>query len=496
MNPLGSLFATEGGDLHEANYSAPDEICESMADLAAVAVDAVALAASQAGASAKLAVKQEAEAAAELVALAVISAAEIADRAAAVAANEAKAAVEITAELAIRSAKDVASSISQAINTVKQVAETALAKALDDIALVFVRASEGTERAGVAAATEALAAVGTAAELALRSANKASANIEYAVADAKRVVAQNAANAAQAVALAVQRAAEVAEENAARAAKLTTVEMAAAISQLRISEGKREQAEERRAALEVQLRESQKMEALGILAGGIAHDFNNIIATIIGNTALAKKDVQVSPDDALVSLEEIDKAAKRAKNLVQQILVFSRKGAQTFVVQPVRPLVEEAIRLLRSTTPAGVELAAELTNAPLYAGVDATQIAQVLINLCANASHAMKDSAGRIEIGMAEVLLDQTAAQVSPDLHPGRYVRLSVRDNGSGMDEATQAHIFEPFFTTKGVGAGTGLGLSVVHGIVKAHGGAITLESASGKGATFLVYLPAVAAPA
>ncbi len=256
----------------------------------------------------------------------------------------------------------------------------------------------------------------------------------------------------------------------------------------------RKQAEAVRAALEGQLRESQKMEAMGILAAGVAHDFNNIIATIMGNTALAKNDVWTRPDDVLLSLEQIDKAAARAKNLVQQILTFGRKDMQTFVVQPVRPLVEESMSLQRSTIPPGVEFVARFTETPLYASVDSSQIVQVLINLCTNACHAMKDRAGRIEIEMAEVLLDQPATQaLSADLHPGRYVHLSVSDNGSGMDAATQAHIFEPFFTTKGVGLGTGLSLSVVHGIVKSHQGAITVESAPGKGTTFAVYLPAMA---
>jgi len=152
--------------------------------------------------------------------------------------------------------------------------------------------------------------------------------------------------------------------------------------------------------------------------------------------------------------------------------------------------VEKAMRLLRSTIPAGGKFAADHAQTPLYASVDSTQIEQVLINLCTNACHAMKGSAGRIGIGMAEVLLDQTAAQVSPDLHPGRYVRLSVTDDGSGMDEATQARMFDPFFTTKGVGLGTGLGLSVVHGIIKSHGGAITVKSAPGKGTTIESYWP------
>jgi len=258
----------------------------------------------------------------------------------------------------------------------------------------------------------------------------------------------------------------------------------------------RKQGEAARATLETQLRESQKMEAIGVLAGGVAHDFNNIIATILGYTMLAKKDVGARPDEVLQKLEEIDRAAKRAKHLVQQILTFSRRGVQTFVVQPVRPLVEEAMKMLRSAIPAQVELAAKFAATPLYASADAVQIEQVLINLCNNACQAMQDVAGRIEVGLTEVVLDQTAAQCSPDLPPGRYVRISVSDNGCGMDVATQARIFEPFFTTKEVGQGTGLGLSVVHGIAKGHQGAITVESSPAKGTRFDVYLPAVAAPA
>jgi len=259
-----------------------------------------------------------------------------------------------------------------------------------------------------------------------------------------------------------------------------------------ISERKR--AEETKSQLEAQLRESQKMEAIGTLAGGIAHDFNNILGAIMGNVALARKGVGAD-DRALVSLEEINKAGERAKRLVQQILAFSRRQPQEMVDQPLRPLVEEVVKLLRAILPAGVEIATACAAHPLYVRADATQIEQVLLNLCTNAWHAMEGRAGRIEIRLDEVVLDAAAAGSLPGLQPGRHARLGISDNGKGMDAATQARIFEPFFTTKALGHGTGLGLAVVHGIVKAHLGAITIHSALGEGATFQLYFPAVAAP-
>ncbi|OHE77647.1 MAG: hypothetical protein A3G75_09125, partial [Verrucomicrobia bacterium RIFCSPLOWO2_12_FULL_64_8] len=265
---------------------------------------------------------------------------------------------------------------------------------------------------------------------------------------------------------------------------------------IRIAEDitERKRAEEARSELEVQLREAHKLEAIGTLAGGIAHDFNNILGTIIGNAALARQDVGAG-HPALVSLDEIYKASQRAKGLVQQILAFSRKQPQQLRIQPLRPVVEDAVKLLRATLPASVELAAALPVLPLYVHADATQIEQVLLNLCTNAWHAMEERAGRIEIGLGAVLLDAAAVSTLSGLQPGPHACLSVSDNGCGMDAATQARIFEPFFTTKAVDQGTGLGLSVVHGIVKAHHGAITLQSAPGAGATFRIYFPAAAAP-
>jgi len=260
----------------------------------------------------------------------------------------------------------------------------------------------------------------------------------------------------------------------------------------------RKAAEDERRSLEVQLRESQKMESIGTLAGGIAHDFNNILGAILGNVALARGDLP--PDHAAhQSLQQIARASVRARDLIQQILAFSRRQPQERVWQPLRPLVEEAVSLLRSTLPARVELQVRLGDEPLVVFADATQMQQVLMNLCTNAWHALADGTGTITVGLDEAQLDPAAARSAGALPPGRYAHLWVRDTGVGMDEQTRARVFEPFFTTKPPGQGTGLGLSVVHGIVAAHDGAITIDSAPGQGSTFHLYLPArreVAVPA
>jgi nitrogen-specific signal transduction histidine kinase/ActR/RegA family two-component response regulator len=249
------------------------------------------------------------------------------------------------------------------------------------------------------------------------------------------------------------------------------------------------QAEAKRTLLEAQLRESQKMESIGTLAGGIAHDFNNILAVILGNVAAARHDATLG-QDPLHSLAQIDKAAIRARSLVQQILAFSRMQPHVLVIQPLRPLVEESVTLLRSTLPAQVEFDIELARTPLYVGADATQVQQVLMNLLTNAWHSLNGSRGRISIGLEAVVLDLEATQALAGVQPGNYAHLWVRDTGSGMDESTRVRVFEPFFTTKPVGQGTGLGLSVVHGIVAAHKGAVTVDSVLGQGSTFHLYLP------
>ena len=263
----------------------------------------------------------------------------------------------------------------------------------------------------------------------------------------------------------------------------------------------RKLAEAARADLEAQLRESQKMEAIGTLAGGVAHDFNNIIAAILGNAELARLDAGGNPR-ALESLDEIRKAGARARELVQQILSFSRR--QPAARQPVglAPVIDESVRLLRATLPACVVIEVRCEAGVPAVLADATQIEQVLINLATNAMHAMPEGRGHLRIRLDTVVLDGALAEARPALralharHPGHAVRLTVSDDGRGMDAATLGRIFEPFFTTKPVGEGTGLGLSVVHGIVQAHEGAITVDSAPGKGATFTLYLPAAPADA
>ena len=250
-------------------------------------------------------------------------------------------------------------------------------------------------------------------------------------------------------------------------------------------------AEAIRRGLETQLRESQKMEAIGTLAAGIAHDFNNILGAILGNLALAREDVGVG-HAAIHSLEQIHKSAFRARTLVQQILAFGRRQPQELVNRPLRPLIQETLMLMRAALPAGVNVDAVLTDAQMHVLADATQIQQVMMNLCTNAWHALQGSPGRVIVGLKPVVLRSDAAQRPGGLPPGDYAHVWVSDTGCGMDAATRARIFEPFFTTKPVGQGTGLGLSVVHGIVAAHHGALTVESALGHGSTFHVYIPLV----
>ena len=253
----------------------------------------------------------------------------------------------------------------------------------------------------------------------------------------------------------------------------------------------RKAADMTRVALEAQLRESQKMEAIGTLAGGIAHDFNNILGAILGNLALVQQDIGAGHAAAL-SLDQINKTALRARSLVQQILAFGRHQPQKLMNRPLRPLVEESLAMMRSTLPAAAKLDSVLPSGPLHVLADATQIQQVLINLCTNAWHALRGQPGTIEVGLEPVEFVDASAPKPAGLPLGSYAHVWVRDSGCGMDALTQARIFEPFFTTKPIGQGTGLGLSVVHGIVAAHHGTITVDSAVGHGSTFRIYLPRV----
>ena len=254
----------------------------------------------------------------------------------------------------------------------------------------------------------------------------------------------------------------------------------------------RKRAELTQRVLESQLREAQKLEAIGTLAGGIAHDFNNIMAAILGNAAFAAEAVGAA-DPAQVYIAQINKAGRRARSLVQQILAFSRKQSDGFVSLALQPLIDETVTMLRSTVGPSVQLHCVLPEGKLAVMGNPTQLQQVLMNLGTNAWQALRGGAGRIDIGAQELELAEAGSPSWPvGLAPGPYVHLWVRDDGCGMDDETREHIFEPFFTTKPVGQGTGLGLAVAHGIVEAHRGGIAVESRVGQGSTFNLYLPQV----
>jgi two-component system cell cycle sensor histidine kinase/response regulator CckA len=259
----------------------------------------------------------------------------------------------------------------------------------------------------------------------------------------------------------------------------------------------RRRAEAQRNALEAQLRESQKMQAVGTMAGGIAHDFNNILHAILGNVELAKEDSALN-GRAQESLREIEKAGRRARDLVRQILTFSRNAPPQRVPTTLAEVVHETERLLRVTLPPQVGL--QLLVHPGVPAVlaDPTQVEQAVLNLCTNAIQALQsqaDARGQIVVELQAEAPDP-ARCMRLGLAPGVYARLAVRDNGPGMDAGTVERIFEPFFTTKQVGQGTGLGLAVVHGVMRSHGGAVDVQSAPGQGSQFLLYFPATDADA
>ncbi len=249
------------------------------------------------------------------------------------------------------------------------------------------------------------------------------------------------------------------------------------------------QRERERRELERQLTQAQKMQAIGTLAGGIAHDFNNILMAIAGNTELARSEASNTPGTGIY-LDEIDRAAKRASELVKRILAFSRPSEQKLRPISLTPVFEEAVNLIRATVSPSVELHLRANEHLPAVRADESQIHQVAVNLLTNAWHALQNKRGRIDIELAACRVDSTLTQRCPDLVPGPYVRVSVADNGIGMSEATLQRLFEPFFTTKPPGEGTGLGLPVVHGIVSAHHGGIVVDSSIDRGSVFHVYLP------
>ena len=241
---------------------------------------------------------------------------------------------------------------------------------------------------------------------------------------------------------------------------------------------------------EESLQRAQKLEALGTLAGGIAHDFNNLLLAIMGNARLAMGEV-ATDSPAQESLSEIAKAGARATDLVKRILAFSRPAEPQRQLVDLRPTVEEALKLLRSTLPAMIEIESSFAGAIPLAVADSGQVHQMVMNLVTNAAHAIGDRVGHIALTLDTLTVDADLAQTTPGLREGRYLRLSVSDDGCGMDKSTLERIFDPFFTTKRAGEGTGLGLSVVHGIMRSHGGAIAVYSEPGRGTTFRLYFPA-----
>jgi PAS domain S-box-containing protein len=251
----------------------------------------------------------------------------------------------------------------------------------------------------------------------------------------------------------------------------------------------RVRAEEEQGRLREQLLEVQKFEALGTLAGGIAHDFNNILAMIGTNAELGLAEA-ANEESVRTSFGEIVSATARARDIVRQILYFSRKQETAFETLSLAPIVEEALAFLHATVPTNVEIHKSLGAHIPPVRANASQIYQILMNLGTNSAHAMP-SGGVLSVRLDTVNLTQADAAKSPDLHAATYIRLSVQDNGTGMNGETLARMFEPFFTTKGA-EGSGLGMSVVQGIVKDHSGAIIAESEPGKGTTIDVYFPAV----
>lgn len=243
-------------------------------------------------------------------------------------------------------------------------------------------------------------------------------------------------------------------------------------------------------ALELQLRRAQKMEAIGRLAGGIAHDFNNFLTIIMANCGLARMDV-IASHPVAERLEQINRASLRAAALVQQILTFSSNREQERNVINLKLALKEVTTMLRSTLPRSIEVRTQFdSNCPSVLA-DAGQMQQIILNLATNASHAMREEGGVLDISLNAIQVDEPLAMRNPELRPGSYVRLTVSDSGHGMDAVTQERIFEPFFTTKPQGEGSGLGLSVVHGIVKSHEGAISVYSEVGRGTSFNIYFPA-----
>lgn len=241
--------------------------------------------------------------------------------------------------------------------------------------------------------------------------------------------------------------------------------------------------------LKNQLRQTQKMEAIGLLAGGIAHDFNNILGAVIGFTEMAHYD---APEDSSIkyNLEQVLESCVRAKSLVKQILAFSRQSKEDRIPTYIHLIVKETIKLIRASFPSTIEINYNIESLEDMMIADTTQIYQLIMNLCTNAGHAMRENGGVLTINLASINIDKELAAISPELPPGDYIELTVSDTGSGIRPDVIDHIFEPFFTTKPVGEGTGMGLTAIKAIIKNHNGSISVNSEPGRGTAFHVFLP------
>jgi len=252
----------------------------------------------------------------------------------------------------------------------------------------------------------------------------------------------------------------------------------------------RKQAEQDKKIFEAHLQQIYKMEAIGTMAGGIAHDFNNVLAIIRGNIdSIQRKLIKDRPIEG--NLEQISQSTSRATDLIKQILAFSRQEKPELSPINLTNSVNESLRLMRSTIPATVEIMNTVGDETIHVNADNTQLQQIIINLCTNAVHAM-DSKGLLSITLQEIIFEPNEVAVSINQQDGRYAKLTVTDTGTGMSEETISRIFEPFFTTKGVGAGTGMGLSVVYGIVNAHGGFIAVDTVLGQGTSMNIFFPVI----
>jgi len=256
----------------------------------------------------------------------------------------------------------------------------------------------------------------------------------------------------------------------------------------------RKNAEKEKARLQRQLRQAHKLESIGTLAGGIAHDFNNILGAVYGYAQLAQfeiPDSNTSSDKALNHISQIIRACDRAKDLVRQILTFSRHNDQEMNPIQIGPIIKEVLKLLRASLPSTIEIHQQIQSYGMVIMGNPTKIHQMMMNLCTNSLHAMEqDSTGTLEVSLTPVELDHRQSAAFPDIVPGHYLKLTVSDTGYGITTEISERIFDPYFTTKDKSVGTGLGLAMVQGIVKKHGGAISVDSEPGIETSFTIYFP------